>query len=47
MGNSAINGSSLVNLFVDGPAWIDGLLLVERCGDVSPRSGRLADKGFT
>jgi hypothetical protein len=39
-----INGSLLVNILVDGPAWI---VFVERCGDVSPRSGRLADKGFT
>jgi hypothetical protein len=47
MGNSAINGSSLVNLFVDGPAWINGLLLVERCGNVSPRLDDRVDKGYT
>ena len=39
-----ISGSLLVNILVDGPAWID---FVESCGDVSPRYGRLADKGFT
>lgn len=39
-----ISGSLLVNILVDGLAWI---AFVERCGDVSPRYGRLADKTFT
>jgi hypothetical protein len=42
-----VSGSLLVNILVDGLPWI---VFVERCGDVSPRYGRLAeglDKGFT
>jgi hypothetical protein len=40
-----ISGSLLVNILVDGPAWIVDLPFVEICGDVSPRY--TIDKRFT